>query len=156
MYFVSITAANNLKIDEVRLLYQKSAKDEISCQKLIDNLHLFNESNNVCLASYRACATMIMAKYVSSPINKLSKFKEGKNLLEKCIEIDKQNVEIRFLRFTVQCNAPMFLGYYSSLKSDKIFLLNSISKVKDLQLKNIIISFLKSSSYLTSIEKRNL
>ena len=29
---------------------------------------------------------MIMAKYVVSPINKLSKFNEGKNLLEKCIE----------------------------------------------------------------------
>jgi hypothetical protein len=99
---------------------------------------------------------MIMAKYVISPINKLSKFKNGKNLLEKCIETDNKNVEIRFLRFTIQCNAPLFLGYYSSLKSDKIFLLNSIPKVKDLQLKNIIISFLKSSSYLTSAEKQGL
>lgn len=148
--------ANNFTIEQVRELYKKSSKEEISCKKLIESLQSYNENNNTSFAAYRACATMIMAKYVTGPINKLSKFNEGKNLLEKCIENDKQNVELRFLRFTVQSNAPTFLGYNSSLKLDKNFLLNKFSSISDKQLKNTVISFLKSSSYLTSTEKQKL
>jgi len=149
-------SANNPSIEEIRYLYQKAAKEEILCKKLLVSLQIYNESNNTTLAAYRACATMIMAKYVSSPINKLSKFNEGKNLLEKCINKDNRNVEIRFLRFTVQCNAPKFIGYNSSLLLDKNFLLNCLSTIKDKQLKNNIITFLKSSNYLTNIEKQQL
>jgi hypothetical protein len=97
-----------------------------------------------------------MAKYVSNPISKLSKFNEGKSLLEKCIEKDGKNVELHFLRFTVQSNAPKFLGYNSSLLLDKNFLLNALPTVNDKQLKNIVITFLKSSSYLTNTEKQQL
>ena len=99
---------------------------------------------------------MMMAKYVVSPINKLSKFNEGKNLLEKCIEKDNKNVELHFLRFTVQSNAPKFLGYNSSLLLDKNFILNALASINDKQLKNIVITFLKSSSYLTNTEKQKL
>ena len=150
------SSANNLTIQEVRNLYQKASKDEVLCKKLITDLQIYNETNNTSLAAYRACATMIMAKYVSNPINKLSKFNEGKNLLEKCLEKDNKNVEIRFLRFTVQCNAPKFIGYNSSIILDKYFLLKSVSSINDKQLKNIVITFLKSSAYLTNTEKQKL
>ena len=150
------STANNLSLEEVRNLYQKAAKEEILCKKLLVSLQIYNESNNTTLAAYRACATMIMAKYATSPINKLSKFNEGKNLLEKCIEKDNRNIEIRFLRFTVQSNAPKFLGYSSSMLLDKNFILNALPSINDKQLKNIVITFLKSSSYLTNTEKQKL
>jgi len=150
------SSANNPPIEEVRKIYQKAAKDEALCKKLIVNLQIYNENNNTSLAAYRACSTMIMAKYVSNPINKISKFNEGKTLLEKCIEKDNRNVEIRFLRFTVQCNAPKFIGYNTSIILDKNFLLNALSTVNDKQLKNIVVTFLKSSTYLTIAEKQKL
>ena len=149
-------SANNPSIKEVRNLYQKAAKEEILCKNLIVNLQGYNETNNTTLAAYRACATMMMAKYVSNPISKLSKFNEGKSLLEKCIEKDGKNVELHFLRFTVQSNAPKFLGYNSSLLLDKNFLLNALPTVNDKQLKNIVTTFLKSSNYLTNTEKQQL
>lgn len=150
------SSAINPSIEEIRNLYQKAAKEEALCKKLLVSLQSYNESNNTTLAAYRACATMIMAKYISNPINKLSKFNEGKMLLEKCIEKDNKNVEIRFLRFTVQCNAPKFVGYNSLLLLDKNFLLGALSTINDKQLKNIVITFLKSSTYLTNIEKQKL
>jgi len=150
------TSANNPTIEEVRNLYQKAAKDEVLCKKLIVNLQANNENNNLTLAAYKACSIMIMAKFVTNPIYKLSKFNDGKNLLEKCIRKDNRNVETRFLRFTVQCNAPNFLGYNSSMLLDKNFLLNAFSTINDKQLKNIVIAFLKTSSYLTIAEKQKL
>jgi hypothetical protein len=150
------TSANNPTIEEVRNLYQKAAKDEVLCKKLIVNLQANNENNNLTLAAYKACSIMIMAKFVTNPIYKFSKFNDGKNLLEKCIRKDNRNVETRFLRFTVQCNAPKFLGYNSSMLLDKNFLLNAFSTINDKQLKNIVIAFLKTSSYLTIAEKQKL
>lgn len=156
IFIFANSSANNPSIEEVRNLFQKAAKDEVLCKKLIVNLQVYNENNNTTLAAYRACGIMMMAKYVVSPINKLSKFNEGKNLLEKCIEKDNRNVEIRFLRFTVQSNAPKFLGYSSSMLLDKNFILNALPSINDKQLKNIVITFLKSSSYLTNTEKHKL
>lgn len=143
-------------VTEVRNLYQKAALESKSCTKIITLLDSYTEKNNALLAGYKACATMIMANYVSNPYSKLSNFREGKNLLEKCIKTDNENIELRFLRFSVQSKAPSFLGYNSSIKSDKKFLINSIHNLNDSDLKELIISFLKNSEHLTPAEKLKL
>ena len=40
---------------------------------------------------------------------------KGKNHLKKCIKADNENIEIRYLRFTIQTNVPAFLGYSNSI-----------------------------------------
>ncbi len=141
---------------EVRLLYHEAATKEASCKKLITVLQSFDESNNPLFAGYKACATMMMANYFFNPFSKLSNFYKGKKLLEKAIEIDKENIELRFLRFSVQTNIPSFLGYKSSIAQDKSLLIKSVTTLKDLQLKQLILSFLISSDHLTLIEKQKL
>lgn len=154
--FVTKSYAYIPSTNEVRILFQQSAIKEDSCRKLLSILHLYNETNNTLLAGYRACATMIMAKHVFNPFRKLSYFSSGKNLLEKSIGMDKENIELRFLRFSIQTEVPSFLGYNSSKEQDKIFLLRGIFNVKDVQLKQLIIAFLKRSDYLTRVEKQTL
>ena len=155
-FFGTAIYAEDISLNEVRLLYQKSAREKKTCAKLITFLYSYNETNNPTLAGYKACATMMMAKYSFNPINKLSHFIHGSKLLEKCIGADNTNIELRLLRFTVQNKAPSFLGYKTSLTEDKTFLINSISMIKDIELKIFVISFLKTSEYLTSSEKQNL
>lgn len=143
--FSAKSYAGDLPIQEVRRLYQASAnKEEISIQ-LISILEKNNEHNNPTLAAYKACATMMMAKYVSNPFRKLSYFKGGKQLLEKCVAADNGNAEIRYLRLTVQSNAPSFLGYNQSITVDKQFLVHAVYNLKDLVLKQMINSFLKDA-----------
>jgi len=60
------------------------------------------------------------------------------------------------LRFAIQTESPSFLGYNNSIEKDKLLLLKEINSVKDLQLKQMIISFLKSSEHLNLTEKQNL
>ncbi len=141
---------------EIRSLYQQATTKEEACQKLIFILQSYSESNNPLLAGYKACATMMMANYVFNPFRKMSYFSKGKNLLEKSIEKQKDNIELRFLRFAVQTSVPSFLGYGSLIKQDKLLLINAVSKLKDLQLRQLIISFLQQSKYLNAIEKQNL
>jgi hypothetical protein len=141
---------------EVRLLYQKAAVTENSCKYLIGLLAPYNEKNSPLLSGYKAGATMMMARYVFSPFNKLSYFNKGKKMMEKAIEADKENPELRFLRFGVQTNIPFFLGYKNDIQTDKLFLLQSISQLNDISLKQFMISYLNESGELTYIEKQKL
>ena len=156
MFFVTICYAYVPSQNQVRWLFQQSAIKEDSCKKLISILQFYNEGNNALLAGYKACATMMMANYVFNPFRKLSYFSKGKSLLEKSIAADKENIELRFLRFSIQNNIPSFLGYKGSINTDKIFLMNRLFILKDVQLKQMIISFLKKSDYVTSLEKQKL
>jgi len=154
--FCSSSHAMDIPLNEVRLLFNKSATNKDSCKKLMSVLNQYNETSNSTLAAYKACATMMMANHVFNPISKLSSFNQGKKLLEKCVADDDENTEIRYLRFTIQSNVPSFLGYNNSISNDKEFLLNAVNDIRDLQLKQMIISFLKSSEYLSSIEKQKI
>ena len=77
-------------------------------------------------------------------------------MLEKAIASEKNDIELRFLRFTAQTNMPFFLGYSANIESDKEFILYSFPKIKDKELKNFMIPVLRKSKYLTDHEKQQL
>lgn len=129
-------------ISEVRLMYKQGVKNKIVCEQLLKMLEPYN-ANNPLLFGYKACATMVMAKHSGNPFNKLSHFKKGSKMLAKAIELDLNNPELRYLRFTAQMNAPSFLDYKSHLEVDKAFLQRSVQTIVDLQLKQMIASYLK-------------
>ena len=146
--------AHTPAIGDVRMLYKNAVVSSNSCATLLSLLKSFDEKNNPLLAGYKECATMIMAKYVINPFKKLSNFKQGKLLLEKSIAADKKNIELRFLRFSVQTEAPQFLGYNKAMQEDKSFIIKNFTSLTDLQLKQLIISFLRTSIYLSTVEKQ--
>lgn len=148
--------AETPSLSKVRLLYQEAATNEKSCKELVNLLKSYNEKNDPLLLGYKASGTMMMAKYVFNPFTKLSYFKKGKEMLQKAIDADNKNVELRLLRFDIQTHVPLFLGYQDSIETDKTFLLNSISQLTDRALKKFIISHLKKSKYLNDSEKKKI
>ncbi len=149
------SAADNF-LAEIRNLYEQAAENEKSCEALLKSLEPYNENNNPLYAGYKAAGTMLMAKYVFSPFSKLNNFKKGRVLLEKAIIKDEKNIELRFIRYTIQLHAPGFLNYKSSINTDKTFLIESTERIKDVQLKNNILSFFKVDNSLTTQEKKQL
>lgn len=137
------SSANAPDIKDIRLKFHHSTTDEETCKSLIKLLEPYNESNNPLLMGYKAGATMLMAKHVFNPFSKLNYFNKGKSMLEKAIHSDKNNVELRFLRYTIQTNVPSFLGYNQNKETDRKFLNNSLGSIKDAQLKKVITSYLK-------------
>jgi hypothetical protein len=155
-FFTGSLFAKPPAINEVRMLYVKAANDEKTCRQLIDLLIPYNEKNNPLLFGYKAVATMLMAKHVFFLFTKLSYFNRGKKMLGKSIEVDDKNVELRFLRFTMQTNVPSFLGYTADIKNDKNFILNFYQGITDTLLKNFMLPVLQKSDHITADEKRRL
>lgn len=141
-------------IAEVRQLYARSVSDEKSCVELIARLESFNENNHPLYAGYRAAATMVMAKHVFNPFSKFSYFKKGRNLLEKAISKSKGDIELRFLRFSIQTHLPGFLDYNDDIGIDKAFIMKGFPALADLALRQNIASFLKNSDEVTAAEKK--
>jgi hypothetical protein len=156
LFCVAKSYANPVSHLEIRALYQKAALEEKYCMKLISLLEPFNEHNNALFCGYKASATIIKAKYVHNPLTKHSLFSSGKDMLEKLINADRNNVELRFLRFTIQSKIPKYLKYNESIEEDKALLLQSIPEMKDANLKQMIATFLMDSNSLNVVEKSKL
>ncbi len=142
----SVSLAKVPEIEDIRLLFHKAGSSQKVCVELIDLLEPYNDKNNALFLGYKASATMLMAKHLINPFSKLSYFKKGKVMLEKAIQFDQNNVELRFLRYTIQTNVPSFLNYSENKDNDKVFLHQSINKLNDQKLKNIIIEYLKKAN----------
>ena len=127
----------NSDLNEVRTSYSKAVLDKKLCKKMIEELELSKEKYVIALAYLGAYQT-IWANHVFNPLSKLATFKKGKNNIELAISKEPENVEIRYIRFSVQKNAPSFLGYNSHLKEDKDFLVKNKKNINsDFVQKNI-------------------
>lgn len=153
--FITMLPLQELSISRVRSLYKVAAEQEEAAQKMLVLLDPYNATSPQFLG-YKASAHMMMAKHTGNPFKKLSHFNKGKEMFTSAIAADKENVELRFLRFSVQSEAPAFLGYQDNLQEDKIVLLQKVPKINDKELKDMIVNYLLISKNLTSAEKESL
>lgn len=137
----------------VRNLYYKATTSRKDADKFETVMKSATGISPSTLAGYKGMSSMINANYSFNPYNKLSFFIKGKDLLEEAIKVDPKNVELRFLRFCVQTNAPFFLGYSGKIEEDKAMLLANFSGVKDTDLASRISEFMKTSKYCTAEDK---
>jgi hypothetical protein len=147
--------AQNPQLEKVRNLYGQAAEKEDAARQLLALTEKKTADEPVMLG-YRAAGHMMMAKHVGNPFKKMSHFNKGKDYLSTAIEADRQNLELRFLRFAVQAEAPGFLGYRQNLQEDKTLLLKGVGNIEDRDLKNMILNYLRTSKGLTSAEKERL
>lgn len=131
-------------LNYIRVNYQKAATDKSVCQSLIKNLSN-EEASNLKLAYLGALET-IWAKHIGNPFSKLSTFNSGKEKIEKAAKNAPNNIEIRYLRLSIQKNAPWILGYNDAIKTDELFLKNSLDEVSSKGLRRRIKNLLKNET----------
>ena len=116
-------------LDEVWKNYSKMASNEGLCKTAIANLSETKKHSATHLG-YLGGLQTIWANHVFSPMSKLNTFNKGKKNIEQAIKKEPNNVELRFIRLSVQKNAPSFLGYQSNIKEDIDFIKNDRSEIK--------------------------
>lgn len=130
LFITSISDAQTMELSEVRKQYVESALREEAARDLLKSLSQESALSPVLLA-YKGATQALMAKYATLPGKKYSLAKKGLAFLEQAIAIDPENIEIRYLRFTIQENVPSFLGLSKDLKNDKIVILKNAARRKE-------------------------
>lgn len=116
-------------LDDVRKNYSQLATDKKMCSELLAQLEK-NKDQSLTHLAYLGSLQTIWANHVFSPISKLKTFNKGKKNIEQAIKKEPDNVELRFIRLSVQKNAPNFLGYHYNIKEDIQFIKNNRSQIK--------------------------
>ena len=118
-------------LEEIRIGFGKMASDKELCQQSINQLKAMQAQSATHLG-YLGGLQTIWANHAFNPINKWTTFSSGKKNIERAIQLEPHNAELRFIRLSVQKNAPSFLGYNTHIQTDKAFL-----KMNRKQLKSV-------------------
>lgn len=148
--------SQSISLAETRTLYQKSATDKPSCELLYQRLTKTTCDDNPVLSGYFGAVNANMANHIKEPAQKLKYFNTGRRIIEKAVQTDSLNAEIRFIRFTIQSNCPKSLKYNSSIPEDKAYLISYLHKNKNTEFKKRMTSYLISSDWLSQEEKNRL
>ena len=108
---------------------------------------VFDDKNSI-LVGYTGMSHLLLAKHGYNPYTQLKEFYKGRDLLEKAIKMDNNNIELRFLRLTVQSNAPFFLNYSGKIDDDKELISKNYTKLEDVDLGSRIKSFFTRRKYM--------
>lgn len=109
-------------IDDVRTDFH-NIDDET---RLIAFLKMVDEVNDDRKIPYKIAAAMQQALYTSNPFKKLKYFNQGRQELDAFIAMHPQNIEAYYVRFLVQTEAPVFLGYRQDIEHDSIYIMEHL------------------------------
>ncbi len=110
-------ATKEYSIVEIRNLYGRGVEDEQAARKLLDLVN-DNELNDPLILGYRGGAEALMAKHAWNPYTKLEYLDKSMKTLQRAIDLEPGNTEVRFIRFSIQFFIPRFLGLSKNLKED--------------------------------------
>ncbi len=137
--FLVITS---LPLESIRSDYPYAAENKSACNNWLTKLERQNNKTNVELA-YLGAFQIMWANHLSNPFDKLATFKKGKANIEKAVQQQPENIEIRFIRYSIQKKCPKFLNYQNNLSTDKSFLTQHKQQVEQKSLNHLIESILK-------------
>lgn len=149
----SARAQNLLKIraDFVRALKSKPVADSI--------YNALNEVKNPSpiIIAYTGSASAMRAVHVWNPYYKIKYVKDAERRYAEAVQQEPHNIEIRFLRFSMEHYVPGFLGYNKNLQADKIEMLTQLHNknhgTADDETVHAILNFLLQSKRCTPAEE---
>jgi hypothetical protein len=123
--------SQQLAIDSLRYYYFDEWVGKCGAETLVSYTETVGQDAAPLHRAYRGAGLATTANCTSWPMAKISRFRDGKKLLEGAVAEKPENLEVRFLRYTIQKNIPGFLGY-DNLEEDRKFILDRLT----LQLKS--------------------
>ncbi|MDB5012400.1 MAG: hypothetical protein JWQ25_602 [Daejeonella sp.] len=106
---------------------KKALIKAIGSSRTTDSLYVKLQSRKGDNPMMTACIGIIealKAKHAWNPYNKMKYVAMANNTMKEAVEASSQNMEIRFMRFSIQHYTPAFLGYSKNLEEDRKALVN--------------------------------
>ncbi len=136
-------------------MYKEAPNSKEITLQLVKELETIKKTDAAVLVAYKAASLTLLAKNSKGVKSKKAYFKEGVTLLEFIISENPKNIELRFIRLTIQEKTPKFLKYKANISEDKSFIYNQLKNVKNSNLRAYIKGYVLQSK-LFSIEEKNV
>lgn len=108
-------------MDEIRNI-KLAVHRAIESSSVTDSLYRVLKSRgteNPLIVGYIGTLEALKAKHSWNPYNKIRYVSLSQKTMKKAVDRDPNNLEIRFMRFTIQHNTPSFLGFSKDLEEDR-------------------------------------
>ena len=143
------------EINEIRLAFKDASKNEENARAFYDLVKSEKYSDEVLYTAYNGASEVILSKYIDGSMEKLKYFKQGAKKIDKAVDQDEMNIEVRFVRLVIQVNTPEFLNYNENIDEDKEYLLNHYSNCSN-SIKKMISEYVSMSDSFSTEEKKQL
>lgn len=146
-------AGHDLKL--VRQEFYHAVESREAAQSLYNRLKTAHRGSPI-LTAYYGSAQTLLAKHSWNPYKKMSLLKSGLADIGTAVQESPENLEIRFLRFSIEYYIPSFLGLSSHLEADQRKIVELVGKrnfgtADDTIVRNMV-AFMKKTGRLSHKE----
>lgn len=153
LIFLISVFGNAQDLNKIRLEYPQAVNNFELVSQMEGTLTNIKSGDNVVLMAYKGAVSALNAKFSKQKNEKKKFFKAAIVLIEDALKMDPKNIEIRYIRLSVQQNSPKFLGYHKNIEKDKEFVLTNYENIASKDLRNLIKDFILNSESFSDREK---
>lgn len=140
------------KLNLIRKYYQEATSDLEELEDLWDLVKEYQLADSPLFYAYKAATRALQAKDSWVPHTKWAYIKEAMQMFKEAINLAPNQVEIRFLRFTVQHNTPELLDLSENIEEDLLHIQKNLPQFKAFDLEEdqafFILKFVEKSERL--------
>jgi len=155
-FFGLFLLVSNLNIKEVRENYRQAVTSESQAISFNEYLEKITKKDDKRLVAYKGAAIALVARHQKTAKQKSAGFKNGVEWVEFAIVEKPLDMEVRFVRLSIQQNSPKFLGYNKEIEGDKNFILTNFNTIRSKEFKEYLRSYILDSEKFTEEEKSSL
>jgi hypothetical protein len=157
--FGQVVKADEPNLRHIRSLLVVCMNNSKTTDSLYKSLSAVKPRTGV-ITAYLGTLSACKAKLSWNPYMKVKHLNNAEATYKTAINADPHNIEIRFLRFSVEHNVPGFLGFNKDLTTDRDEIITQLDKknygTADKDLTIAIIKFLLQSKRCTPIQNEGL
>ena len=145
-------------ISSIRKAFKAAIYSREETTKLLDELKYITEDEPLKFA-YKGATHALFAHYQVNPYSKLESVKKGSAMLDDAVIVASGNIEIRYLRYSIEKNLPSFLPYRKHIAQDETRILNALLEKKDAlepHVRSEVIQYMLKNAQLSPEKKTSL
>ncbi len=147
-------------LDNIRLAYSNAIESSTKTEEFAKILLAQASENtnatiaeNATITAYKGALEALRAKHAWMPFNKLIYLDNSKKFFATAVENAPNDIEIRFLRFSIQSNLPVFLMQSPNVQEDKEVIIKNLEQnTLDPRFVEVIAAFVLKSGQCNSKE----
>lgn len=151
---LAATCATAQDLKTVRELYPKAPENAGDAKALYNMLSEVSPSDDPVLAAYKGASLTLLAKFANKVKDKVRDFKSGSELIDAMVAEHPENIEIRYIRLSVQENSPKIVKYKRNIEEDKTFILDNFKSVSSSAVSSMIKDYVGQSNVFNASEKQ--